>query len=72
MVSHDSDGREEPQSEKTISLSRKPSAEPEGIDKRLGSDDLHELITAMEALELQGAEAVSLLRAIAQRDAWHC
>jgi hypothetical protein len=72
MVGYRSGRHGEIWAEYTALWPRRPRTQEECIKEWLGSSDLHDLLSAMEALEKQGQEAGSLLRAIVQQDARKC
>jgi hypothetical protein len=72
MVGYRSGRQGEAWAEYTIPWTRKPRTHQERIEEWLGSSDLHDLLTAVEALEKQGPDASGLLRSIVQHDARKC
>ncbi len=72
MVSFQRGRQGETWEEPTILWPRKPRIQEQCIGAWLGSSDLHDLLTAREALEKQGPEASSLLRSLVQHDARKC
>jgi hypothetical protein len=72
MVGYHSGRQGENWAEYTLPWIRKPRTQEERIVEWLGSNDLHELLIATEALEKQGSESYRILRTLVQHDARRC
>jgi hypothetical protein len=69
MVGNRSEWQWETWEEYTLTWARKPRTQQERTAEQLGSSDLDEVLTAMEALEKMGPGATDLLRSFVQHDA---